>query len=82
MIDWNLQNRNRLKDFETKLMFTKGEMWWGGVNQRIGIDVYTLLYIKQIGNKDLLYRTGKFNQHCIITYMGKEFEKEWIYVYE
>ena len=32
MIDWNLQNRNRLKDFETKLMFTKGEMWWGGVD--------------------------------------------------
>ena len=34
-----------------------------------------------MGNKDLLYRTGKFNQHCIITYMGKGFEKEWIYVY-
>ena len=30
MIQKNLQNRNRLKDFETtKLMFTKGETWVG-----------------------------------------------------
>ena len=29
MIQQNLENRNGLNDFETKLMFTKGEMWWG-----------------------------------------------------
>ena len=29
MIQKNLQNRNRLKDFETKLMVTKGKMWGG-----------------------------------------------------
>ena len=26
-IQKNLKNRNRLKDFETKFMVTKGEMW-------------------------------------------------------
>ena len=29
MTQQNLENRNRLKDFKTKLMFTKGEMWRG-----------------------------------------------------
>ena len=27
-----LQNRSRLTYFEIKLMFTKGEMWGGGMN--------------------------------------------------
>jgi len=30
----NLQNRNRLKDFETKFMVTKGEMW--GERDKLG----------------------------------------------
>ena len=34
-----------------------------------------------MGNEDLLYSTGKFIQYCVITYMGKEPEKEWVYVY-
>ena len=29
-----------------------------GINWETGIDIYTLLYIKQITNKDLLYSTG------------------------
>ena len=37
--------------------------YWGwrqgeGINWETGVDVYTLLYIKQITNKDLLYSTG------------------------
>ena len=47
----------------------------------IGIDVYTLLYIKQITNKDLLYSTGNSTQYSAMAYMGKESKKEWIYVY-
>ena len=30
MIQWNLQNRNRRKDFKTKLMFTNEKMWGEG----------------------------------------------------
>ena len=30
----------------------------GEINQEFGINIYTLLYIKQINNKDLLYNTG------------------------
>ena len=43
--------------------------------------MYTLRYIKQITNKDLLYSTGNSTQYSVINYMGKESEKERIYVY-
>ena len=40
-----LQNRNRVTDVENKLMPTQGERG-RGINGEIGIDTYTLLYIK------------------------------------
>ena len=43
--------------------------------------MYTLLYIKYITNKNLLYSTENPTQHSIMTYMGKEPKKEWICVY-
>ena len=36
------------------------------------IDIYTLLYVKQITNKDLLYGTGDSVQYTAMTYRGKE----------
>ena len=38
-----LQNRNRLTDFENKLMVIKGERLWGGINYEFGINIYALL---------------------------------------
>ena len=35
------------------------------------INIYILLYIKQIPNKDLLYGTGNYIQYFVITYKGK-----------
>ena len=50
-----------------------------GINWEFGINRYTLvLYIKQINYKDLLYSTGNYIQYLIITYNGKESEKEYI----
>ena len=42
-------------------MDTKGRKWWGGrgvgvMNWETGIDIYTLIYIKWITNKSLLYK--------------------------
>ena len=51
----------------------------GGINQEAGINRYTILYIKQIINKDLLYSPRKSTQYSVTTYMGKESEKEWIH---
>ena len=61
-------------------MVTKGEKVGGGINQEFGINIYTLLYIKQINNKDLLYSTGNYIQYLKIVYNGKESEKEYIYI--
>ena len=55
----------------------KGE----GINYVFGINIYTLLYIKQRTNKDLLYSTENYNQYFIITYKKKESDKEYICVY-
>ena len=55
-------------------MVTKGEI------RRLGL-TYTPYYIKQITNKDLLYSTGNYTQYFVVTYKGKESEKEYIYIY-
>ena len=49
------------------------------MNWEIGIDIYTLLCIKQITNENLLYSTGNYTQYFTVTYKGKESEKEYIY---
>ena len=45
----------------------------------IGIDIYTLLHMKHVVNKDLLYSTGNASQHSVMTYMGIESKQEWIH---
>ena len=51
-------------------MVTKRERV-GGINWKIGIDIYTLLYIKKITIKNLLYSIGNSTQYSVIVYMGK-----------
>ena len=51
------------------------------INWEIVIHIYTLLYIKQITNKNLLYITGNSTKYSVMTYIGKESKKEWIYAY-
>ena len=46
MIQMNLQNR--LSDVENEHVVYQVEKRRGGINWEIGIDIYTLLYIKQI----------------------------------
>ena len=42
----------------------------------------TIIY-RKINNKDLLHSTGNYRciQYLVITYNGKESEKEYIYMY-
>ena len=47
-------------------MATRGEEWGGGIDWEFGIDMYTLLYLKWITNKDLLYSTGNSAQYSVI----------------
>ena len=45
------------------------------------MDMYTLLYLKWITNKDLLYSTWNSAQCYVAAWMGWEFGGEWIHVY-
>ena len=43
--------------------------------------LYTLLYLKWITNKGLLYSTGNSGQCYAAGWMGGEFGGEWMHVY-
>ena len=70
--DTNLQNTKRLTDLENELMVVNREGRGEGIARKFGMDLYTLLYLKWITNKDLLYNTGNLAQYYVTTYMGKE----------
>ena len=52
-----------------------------GIVRDFGKVMYTLLYLKRITNKDLLYSTENSAQCHGAVWMGGEFRREWIYVY-
>ena len=62
-------------------MVASGEGHGEGIVREFGIDMYTLLYLKWITNKDLLYSTRNSAQCYMAAWMGREFEREWIHVY-
>ena len=64
-----------------QVMVTEGKRGRGGINWGFGTDIYTLLYIKLITNKDLLYSTGNYTQYFVITYKRKDSEKEYAYIF-
>ena len=49
--------------------------------REFGMDIYTLLYLKWITNKDLLYSTQNCAQCYVAAWMGGEFGGEWIHIY-
>ena len=42
--------------------------------------MHTLVYIKYITNRDLLYTIGKYTQHLVVTFNEKDDEKKYIYI--
>ena len=62
----NLQNRKTFTDLENKLRL----LGMGGIVREFGMDMYTLLYLKQITNKDLPYSTWKPGQCYVAIWMG------------
>ena len=62
-------------------MVTIGEGTGGGIVREFGMNMYTLLYLKWITNKDLLYSMGNSAQCDMAARMRGEFRGEWIHVY-
>ena len=67
----------RLTDLENELMVAGGKE----IVRNFGKVMYTLLYLKWITNKDLLYSTWNFAQCYVPAWMGGGCGGEWIYVY-
>ena len=40
---------------------------WGRIVREFGINIHTVLYVKQITNKDPLYSTGNSAQYYVTT---------------
>ena len=51
--------------------------WWEGTVREFGIDMHTLLYLKWITIKELLYSTQNSVQCYVAAWMGRE----WMHVY-
>ena len=66
VIQMNLENRKRLTDLENELMVAGGE----GRVKDLGKVTYTLLYLKWIINKGLLYSTWNSAQCYVPAWMG------------
>ena len=58
----------------------KGETLGGRINWPVGLDIYTIIYGMD-EYQGPTFSTGKSTQYFVVTYVGKESEKEWIYVY-
>ena len=59
----------------------QGEGWEEGIVRECGMDRYTLLYLKWITNKELLYCTWNSAPCHVAAWMGGEFGGEWIHAY-
>ena len=53
----------------------------GEIVREFGVDMYTLLYLKWIANKDLLYSTGNSAQRQVAAWLRGECGGEGVHVY-
>ena len=82
MIQMNLKNKDsyRLKK-QTYGCRRSGESQGKGIIREFEMDMYTLLYLKWITNKDPPYSIWNSAQCYVAAWMGGEFGREWIHVY-
>ena len=55
------------------------EVWGEGTVREFGVSIYTLLYLKWITNRGLLYNSGNSAQCYVAAWRGAEFGGEWIH---
>ena len=78
---WNLKNdTNELRNRLTDRKWTYG-CWGEGIVRDFGMVMYTLLYLKRITNKDLLYSTWSSAQCYVAAWMGEGSGGERISIY-
>ena len=66
MVQMNLfVKHNRLTELENEVMVISRERREEGTFREFGMHMYTLLYLKWITSKDLLYSTGNSAQYYV-----------------
>ena len=68
-------------NYELTCGFGVGGGWGEWIIREFEMVMYTLLYLKWITNKDLLYSTWNSTQCYVEAWMGGEFRGQWIHVY-
>ena len=63
-----------------KLMIAMGARWGEGIVREFEINMYALLCLKWIINKDVLYSKGNAAQCYVAAWTGGEFRGEWTHV--
>ena len=77
-----LQNRDsQTKRTNLEKGTWKGKGWKEGIVRQFEMDMYTLLYLKWVTNRDLLYSTWNSALCYVTVWMGVGFEGEWIHIY-
>ena len=74
MIQINLLTKQKQTHREQTYSYQEGRVDRRG--GEFGTDMYTLLYLKWITNKDLVYSTGNSAQCYVAAWMGGEFGVE------
>ena len=67
-----LQNRNRLRNIENRLVVAKGGVWESEMDEDFGVSRCKVLHLEWIGNEVLLYSTGNYIQPHGIKYDEKQ----------
>ena len=68
-IFYTITNSNRLTDLENKLMVSKEGRMGGEIVRKLEINTCTLLYLKWITSKILLYSTGNSAQFYVAAWI-------------
>ena len=72
--------------YETDSQTSRTDLWWTregsrGINWIFAVSRCKLLYKRWKSNKVLLWSTRNYIQYPVINHNGKEWKKEYIYVY-
>ena len=76
---WNLRKDINALIYKTDSQTLTTILWlpkgkgWGGINQEFGVEIYTVVCIRQITKKDVLYGTENYTQYLV--YMQPRMEK-------
>ena len=73
-LTYKAQRDSETHRFREQTYGCMGKEWEEKILREFGVGIYTLLYLKWIANKDLLYSTRNSAQCYVAVWMGRGFE--------